>query len=271
MFSKLMKQEFKAMRRIVPFVYLVTVIMILTSLLTRQLDIAWLSTFLLVMLVLFGLAEILVTYVLVFYRYYKNLYNSEGYLMHTLPVRPSQLLTSKIVSSFIWLLISYTIMVGVVLTIALLVSGDQGLGIGQILDQVLISTGLTKSAVIGLIIAMVLYLCLSILLLMAQVFFAISLGNHARFHSLGLAAPILFYIGIYFVTEIGILAGMILVPLGITVENQTLRLVGQSMLTTLLNPDKFVFGLGSILFIILAVIGLFLGTSRLLNRHTSLR
>lgn len=38
--------------------------------------------------------------------FYKNLYTDEGYLMHTLPVKPIQLLISKLVVSTIWMIIT---------------------------------------------------------------------------------------------------------------------------------------------------------------------
>ena len=35
-------------------------------------------------------------------RFYKNLYTDEGYLMHTLPVTPRQLLVSKLTVGSLW-------------------------------------------------------------------------------------------------------------------------------------------------------------------------
>ncbi len=37
-----------------------------------------------------------------FYRYYKNLFTDQGYLMHTLPVRTSDLVNSKFIVAIIW-------------------------------------------------------------------------------------------------------------------------------------------------------------------------
>lgn len=271
MFIKLLKHEFKATRRIVPLVYLVTVFLILSNLLVRQLDIKWLSGLLLGLLVLVGLAEIVLTYVVVFFRYYKNLYNSEGYLMHTLPVAPRQLLASKIAVSFVWLLASYLLMLGVVLTIIALVAGDQGQSLHQVLDQIIQGTTLQPASFWWLAAAFIAYICLSIFYLMAQVFFSITVGNLSRFHKLGLAAPILFYMGTYFAMQIVVMIGLVVVPLGLTVENHALVLVPRSTLVTLLNPDEFVFGLGSVLFIVLATVGLFVATARMLKKNTSLK
>lgn len=53
-------------------------------------------------------------------RFYKNLYTDEGYLMHTLPVKPWELIISKSVLAFFWFLVTSTIITGSAL---LLISG----------------------------------------------------------------------------------------------------------------------------------------------------
>ena len=47
-----------------------------------------------------------------FIRFYRNLYTDQGYLMHTLPVTPHQLIWSKTFVAGIWMLISSVVMVG---------------------------------------------------------------------------------------------------------------------------------------------------------------
>jgi hypothetical protein len=273
MFAQLLKHEFKATRRIIPWIYLVTVFMIATGLLANRLNIQWLTSLLVVLIAISGLACVLMTYVLIIYRYYKHLYNSEGYLTHTLPVRSGQILGSKVLAAFIWLLLSYLLLLGVMLTLFLVVSGQNGrsISLGDVWRMAPGAIGLTGASFNGLIMAAAAYICLSIFYLLAQIYFAISLGSTSRFHSLGVAAPVLIWLGIYLVSQLGLFLFMILVPLGLTVENQTLQFVPRSMLVTLLHPDVFVFGLGSILFIILATVGLFFGTNRLIRRSTSLR
>lgn len=45
-----------------------------------------------------------------YYRFYKNMYTDEGYLMHTLPVNPHQLIWSKSFVALIWQMISSLVM-----------------------------------------------------------------------------------------------------------------------------------------------------------------
>ncbi|MBR6477088.1 MAG: hypothetical protein IKS85_01450 [Lachnospiraceae bacterium] len=44
------------------------------------------------------------------FRFYKSMYSDEGYLTHTLPVTPSQLLFVKIVTASVWVLIMYAVL-----------------------------------------------------------------------------------------------------------------------------------------------------------------
>lgn len=273
MFAKLVKHEFRATRRIIPFIYLATVAMMLINLLVREIAADWLSGILMVMLFALGLTAMLMTYVIIFFRYYKNLYNSEGYLMNTLPVQPRQLLTSKILVSFVWLLLSYLLMAFVVVTVVLIVAGESqsNLSLFQIIDQIIAGSGLQRSSfflVAGLLLS---YLVLATLYLLAQVFFAISLGNVSRFQSMGIGAPILFYLGIYLVCQLLGLALMLLIPVGLTVDQGVLRVVGESMLSTIQNPERPVIGLGMLLLVVGATLGLFAGCARLLKNHVSLK
>lgn len=274
MLAQLLKHEFRATRRLVPFVYLATLIIILGNLLLRQLDIPWLNTTMLVLMIVAGIGEVILTYVIVIYRYYKNLYNSEGYLMHTLPVPPRQLLTSKVIVSFVWLLISYLLMVAVVVTVALIMVGEQtgaNLNLGELIDQLIKSTGLQITSFYGIIAAFAAYMLLSIIYLLSQIFLAISVGNLSRFHSMGIGAPIFAYLAIYFFTQIMTLLFMIAVPLGLTVNGGVLQLVPESMLATITNPNRPVVGLGSIIFIAVATIGFFVLTAHIMKRRTSLK
>ncbi|MEG0542142.1 MAG: hypothetical protein RR528_07415, partial [Angelakisella sp.] len=45
---------------------------------------------------------LIVTFVVILQRFYKNLTGDEGYLMHTLPVSAHSLIQSKLIASFIW-------------------------------------------------------------------------------------------------------------------------------------------------------------------------
>ncbi|MFW5671417.1 MAG: hypothetical protein ACOCM8_03855 [Acetivibrio ethanolgignens] len=61
--------------------------------------------------------------ILIVYRFYKNLITNEGYLMHTLPVRTSQLVWSKAIVAIFWVFASSIV---ILLAIILLFIGNPG-------------------------------------------------------------------------------------------------------------------------------------------------
>ena len=52
-------------------------------------------------------------------RFYKSLLGDEGYLMFTLPVRPWQLITSKLIVSALWSIVSCVVAVGSIMVMAI--------------------------------------------------------------------------------------------------------------------------------------------------------
>lgn len=62
--------------------------------------------FMILSFIAIGVASIAVV-ILLAYRFYKNFFDNEGYLTFTLPVSTNAKLMSKLLSSFVWLLISF--------------------------------------------------------------------------------------------------------------------------------------------------------------------
>lgn len=62
--------------------------------------------------VLVFISLLILTLFLMVYRFYKNFFTDEGYLMMTLPVKPASLIFSKLVNSWIWIILSSVIAVG---------------------------------------------------------------------------------------------------------------------------------------------------------------
>lgn len=280
MLSQLVKHEFKATGRIVPFVYLMTAAMAVMNYLTARIGIRWLFTTTMIFLILLAVSEVIVTYVLVVSRYYKNLYSNEGYLMHTLPVRSRNLLISKALVSFVWLSVSYLVVLGVVVTIMASIASENHQTLSQVFKMVLAGSGLSNViSVPALMTVIVVYVILTIGSVLAQLFFAITLGNSARFHKWGIAGPILVFLATYFVQQLLSLVFIAFFPLGVHFNTNPagqlteLKLVGEGMFGQFFSSTQSsgVIGLGSILLMVLATIGLFAATDRIMVKHTSLR
>lgn len=273
MFTRLLKHEIKATGRIMPFVYLAMVVMLAGNMLVQRMELAWLSGLLLVLLILLSVAVVLLTYVLVITRYYRHLYGKEGYLTQCLPVRPGQLYASKLLVATGWLLLSFLLSTMVMLLIISRSAADSGLSLGGMAAELLRQTGLSAGQAVALVSAVFIWMLLEMVYALAQIYFSISLGCMSRFHNLGIAAPIIFYLVLNFLLQMALLAAMLFVPLGLTYRDGGIHLIGRGMISMILHPEQypFVFGLGSLLFVLLALAGLIWGTRRMLARHTSLR
>lgn len=128
MLGKLTKHEFFSVGRIAAPTYLAVLVIaaigrFLTWLTSRQylIDnvpatfvkiIKTLSSLITTIYVIAFIALIIMTIFLMVYRFYKNFFTDEGYLMNTLPVRPASLVTSKLFNSWIWIFFSLIIAFG---------------------------------------------------------------------------------------------------------------------------------------------------------------
>ncbi len=128
MLGKLLKHEFKVTSRY--FLPMFLVIIIATALLKVSTLLSENSIFLSIeistflniveglfiavyLLILFGTA-MLALFLLV-KRFYSNMFGDEGYLTHTLPVTGTQLLNSKLICSFVWMILLVPIWIGSIL------------------------------------------------------------------------------------------------------------------------------------------------------------
>lgn len=196
MLSKLIKYEFKSTRRI--FLPALGVLLLLS--LVNAIFIALPETALEHVSAPFGI--IMTVYVLSMFavcvlsfayminRFYKNLLGDEGYLMFTLPVRPSELIWAKCIASTVWMIVT-----GIVCMISLFilvmpismistVDFDFWQSIQLVFSQMLRNYGahlfLVPLELIVLGIASVISFCMNI-------YACLSLGSLANKHRLGFA------------------------------------------------------------------------------------
>lgn len=112
MLVKLIKQEFKATGRIfLPLYGLLLLFSIVTKFITDQQNLSASFSGLLQVIPVFLYACIIIaitvmSFVMLIQRFSKNLLGDEGYLSHTLPVRPFQHLLCKVLTSTVWCLLS---------------------------------------------------------------------------------------------------------------------------------------------------------------------
>ena len=122
MLGKLLKHEFRATARFMWVIYAAMLVLSLGSHFSiRYMDwpetfsilriLAVAVTFLWVMALIFGAV---MTLVMMVQRFYKNYLTDEGYLMHTLPVKPWMLIVSKLTIGTIWFYLIDLLLVGAI-------------------------------------------------------------------------------------------------------------------------------------------------------------
>ncbi|MBO5293527.1 MAG: hypothetical protein J6B10_10150 [Lachnospiraceae bacterium] len=114
MLGKLTKFEFRAVNKVLLLINAFTVLLTLIGCLTfasplwdfesAYTGVLAMSSILIYYIAIIAISLFCCVYLAV--RFYKNLYTDEGYLMHTLPVTPRELILSKTIAAFCWLLIT---------------------------------------------------------------------------------------------------------------------------------------------------------------------
>lgn len=111
MLKNLLKYEFRATGRTYGSLYLVWLLVALAMGISMR-DEVWdngssqIWAYLMFAYFAIGVAIGVVCIVTIIQRFTKNLLGREGYLMHTLPVHPEQLVASKLISSMVWVICS---------------------------------------------------------------------------------------------------------------------------------------------------------------------
>jgi hypothetical protein len=112
MLSKLLKYELKATGRIFLPLFLALLIFagitkIITPLSHEKFDFPAMISMAIYIIIMVGM--FVMTFTMMIQRFYKNLLSDEGYLMHTLPVRPWKHIVSKLLVSMLWMIASVII------------------------------------------------------------------------------------------------------------------------------------------------------------------
>ena len=187
MFFRLLKQDARATGRIMIVLYAaVLVLAAATRLMAEFFDdnvgsilIMIFSRLLTVLFVVAVVACIVMTFVLMLIRFYRNFLTDEGYLMFTLPVTKGQLIWSKLLVSVFWAVVSG--LVGILASFILSVGTDAqdvlfGLDLSRFFEP--FTTGQSVVIVLVIVAAVLLYLAYTYLRCYAAMAVGQSFGNH---------------------------------------------------------------------------------------------
>ena len=141
-------------------------------------------------------ALIVATLVIVIMRYYKGLLGDEGYLMHTLPVKPWQLITSKGIIAALIVMISVLVAFLSILVLA----GVSGLETIPEMFGALGAIWEEEPRMVLVIVEAIILLVLSVLKSVYQIYAALAIGQLANKHRILLSLGA--YIGISMIMSI---------------------------------------------------------------------
>ena len=145
------------------------------------------------------IAVVIMSQVFIAVHFYKNLTGDEGYLMFTLPVKTSQILLSKIITSFLF---SLAAICSVIVSFFILAAGH---GVTNFFSAVVQAVNIVAQSPQSVdfnlfIVELLVMLLLSLIFMILNYFAAISLGQ--LFNSHKLLGSIVSYIAIQFIIQI---------------------------------------------------------------------
>ena len=181
MLAKLLKYDFKAMFKI--FLPLWGVLLVVSGInrlisgspLAEGGGMGIFTSLLGVMYVLLIMAVMVVTTVIIIARFYQGLLKDEGYLMFTIPVKPWQLLASKLISAMVISIISGVVALASVAIIAYFPE------MGQVLAELWKMGMKNVPNFLPLVILLVVSLFVGIICSVSQVYASMALGHRVGF------------------------------------------------------------------------------------------
>lgn len=200
MLGKILKYDLKSMARSLLPLYAALIIMAamlrLLDLLADKITLVGIIySFMMVLFVVLMIGALFYTFFIAIKRYYKNLFSDEGYLTHTLPVSNNSLLISKIISSFIYLIITSAAML-----LALVIAIDTSKVFevfNQGIDMMATAMAVSNSTII---IFALLFIAIGYMSYIMMVFAGISLGQ--SHNSNKLVFSVVWSIGLYYASQI---------------------------------------------------------------------
>ena len=257
MLGKLLKHEFKHSARYVTAIYACTAAVLLVMLFALLVKITWLSVAASMILYFAGILVVVMTLVSVIKNFYDTLYTNQGYLSFTLPVKCSSLLVSKVIVSFIWIILSFAALALIYFVIFLNAKAQTDGKMGDIVEMLResgILDMLPSGAMIAKFIVLVVVLALlTILTFVGFVYFSVTLANTRPLQKHPKIFGFLIFFGSYAVSNsIGAKLTYSL-PLSFSVTNEGLKLAFSSMEN---SESVFSFGIGGTVFMALVALAM---------------
>lgn len=270
MTGKLIKNEFKMSSHTMGMIYLAAAVTVGIMALAYAFDISWISVVATIALIIISIIAVVVTFVCVVANFQKTLYGNQGYLSFTLPVTSGQLLASKTIVSFVWMLLSYAVGIGIWIGVYLystaMIGDDVMAAIKLMLNLFASLPSATTIKVI--VVAIVLVIFIKIVTLIAQLFFAITISNTRSFQKLGVFGPIIMFFAIFLVVTVISAALSNNVPISLLASTNGIEL---SFSQAMAHSEGIAIGVTGVAFDVITSIFLFMMTSLIMDTKINIK
>ena len=276
MLGKLLKHEFIATGRMIPMLYLATLLIAAVTVVTGMLDVGAVGVLSAVFLLLAGIVVIVVTYVVIIARFYKSVCSSEGYLTHTLPVSGGKIIASKLIPAFMWLVVSMGVMLAAIFGFILLIGNETGQDLFAIIGSAFDTFGVSGGVVWQYFAFFAGAVILQSLCFLAVAYFSMTLANIRPFQTHNaIVMSIVIYLTVNTIGQFISLALMLLLPFSMNFGVDGISLSFSQMSVVIVNGQSSVVGasIGMGAFVYQAAVSVILPVcaSRLINKRFSIK
>lgn len=272
MLGKLIKHEFKATGRVIPFLYLGIAAMGLVGYIGLKLNSEAVGVLSCAVMFLGSIGVYIATLALIAMQFYKSMFSNQGYLTMTLPVSTGKILFSKSLVAFLWILASAAVMIASIFSAVMMMfdhSGD--------INEFFEALKHIPSGWVLLAVTMLCTLLIGTLYLVAMIVFSTTFANTGFFNKSGAGASVLAFIITYFCTNILEQLFTVIIPISLVVEDNSIYFSTENMVGFMIqsiNSDvatSVPVGMGGILFEIAAAAAMLIAANYLLKRKVCLK
>lgn len=273
MLGKLIKNEIRHSARYTMTIYIAVAALVGVMGLALITKTTWIGLMGCLALYVTGIAVVMVTLVSVIKNFYDTLYGRQGYLTFTLPVKCSTLLISKVIVSFMWIIVSFAVMIGTYLLI-FLYARQRTEGTFDLLGDAIAISGILEMLPSGIVIAeflavMGILAVITILTYVGYVYFTVTVANtralqaHPKFYG-GAVFFLLFLIVNIISTKL-----TELIPLTFNVTTEKVYFAFQNM--SMAENVILSYGIGGTIFSGIVAVALLFATGYIMEHKVNLK
>ncbi len=274
MLGKLIKNDFKASAHSMLGIYLVAFAVYIAAALSYSSDknnATTIQVILTAALIFVSFAILIIPIFQLLTYFNKSLYSNQGYLSYTLPVKSHNLLFSKAIVSFSWIVVAYAFFISAYVLMFTNFAGKLDPEIKEMLSQIYeMINGPEKEVLFKALIAVLAVVLFEIIFVISQIFFSITLSNVKPFNRFGALGGIVLFIVLFFVLNSINMRLMQDFPLSLRIRAEGVSIINLPM-TGVKVTDSILIGIGGFIFQFVAMIGMFVSTDYLMKFKVNIK